>query len=150
MRIISLSEEEVRALLQRSHIGRIACARHDQPYIVPIGFSFDSEKNCLYSFSAVGQKIQWMRENPRVCIEVDDIVDKDHWSTVVIFGGYEELTDSPADAEARQRAQVLFEERSEWWFPAAGRTESGAPSAVVIYRIRIDRLTGRSAWRRRL
>ncbi|HVJ27924.1 MAG TPA: pyridoxamine 5'-phosphate oxidase family protein, partial [Vicinamibacterales bacterium] len=91
MRIISLSEEEVRALLQRSHIGRIACARHDQPYIVPIGFSFDSEKNCLYSFSAVGQKIQWMRENPRVCVEVDDIVDKDHWSTVVIFGGYEEL-----------------------------------------------------------
>ena len=114
------------------------------------GFSFDPERNCLYSFSAVGQKIHWMRENPRVCIEVDDIVDKDHWSTVVIFGGYEELTDSPADTEARQRAQVLFEERSEWWFPAAGRTEAGAPSAVVIYRIRIDRLTGRSAWRRRL
>ena len=150
MRIISLSEEEVVALLQRSQIGRIACSRHDQPYIVPIGFSFDSERNCLYSFSGVGQKIDWMRENPRVCVEIDDIADKDHWSTVVIFGGYEELTDAPADAKARARAQVLFEERSEWWFPAAGTTEAGAPSAVVIYRIRIDRMTGRRVSRRRL
>ena len=91
-----------------------------------------------------------MRENPRVCVEVDDIADKDQWATVLIFGGYEELTDAPADMEARQRAQVLFEERSEWWFPAAGRTELGAPSAVVIYRIRIDRMTGRRVSRRRL
>ena len=150
MRIITLSEEDSVALLQRSWLGRIACARHDQPYIVPIGFSFDAERSCLYSFSAVGQKIEWMRENPRVCVEVDDIDDKDHWTTVLIFGRYEELTDAPEVAEARQRAQVLFEERSEWWFPAAGRTDSGAPSAVVIYRISIDRMTGRRVSRRRL
>ncbi len=127
----------------------IACARHDQPYIVPIHFSFDAERKCLYSFSAIGQKIDWMRENPRVCVEVDDIADKDHWTTVLIFGGYEELTDSSDDIDARRRARILFEGRSEWWFPAAGKTESGTPSAVVIYRIRIDRMTGRQAARTR-
>ena len=149
MRIGSLSEGECAALLQRSELGRIACARHDQPYIVPIHFSFDAARKCLYSFSAIGQKIDWMRENPRVCVEVDDIADKDHWTSVLIFGGYEELTDSSDDIDARRRARILFEGRSEWWFPAAGKTEAGPPSAVVIYRIRIDRMTGRQAARTR-
>ncbi len=149
VRIRDLSEVETVALLQCSDVGRLACARHDQPYIVPIHFSFDPAERCLYSFSAVGQKIEWMRENPKVCVEVDDITDKDHWTTVLMFGRYEELTDSPQDKAARLRAQQLFELRPEWWFPAAGKTSSREPHAIVIYRLRIDRMSGRRASRSR-
>ena len=149
MRIRDLSEVETVALLQRSDLGRLACARHDQPYIVPIHFSFDPDGKCLYSFSAVGQKIEWMRENPRVCVEVDDIAGKHHWTSVLIFGRYEELTASREDQAARRRAQELFELRPEWWFPAAGKTSSREPHAVVIYRIRIERMSGRQASRSR-
>ena len=89
MRIRELTGLECSDILQRSELGHLACARHDQPYIVPIHFSFDNQRQCLYAFSTVGQKIQWMRENPRVCIEVEDITDKNYWTTVLIFGIYE-------------------------------------------------------------
>lgn len=147
MRIRELTELECSDILQHSELGHLACSRHDQPYIVPIHFSFDPQRKCLYAFSAVGQKIEWMRENPRVCVEVGDIKDKSHWTTVVIFGAYEDLGDSPEDASARTRAQRLFERRPEWWFPAAAKTDSVEHSAVVIYRIRINRMTGRRTTR---
>lgn len=147
MRIRELTEAECLAVIGRSELGRLACVRRDQPYVVPIHFSFDPDRKCLYGFSSVGQKIKWMRENPRVCVEVDEITDKDHWTTVLIFGGYEELGESPDDKAAKQRAQELFKARPEWWFPAAARTASHEPHAIVVYRIRIDRLTGRRAAR---
>lgn len=149
MRIRELSDAECLGLLQRSKLGRLACSRNDQPYILPIHLYFDSGAKCLYGFSTVGQKIEWMRENPRVCVEVDEVTDKDRWTTVLVFGAYEELGDSREDAAARNRAQTLFEATPEWWFPAAARSESREPHAVVLYRIRIDRVSGRQAARGR-
>ena len=147
MLIHELNHTECSAVLQRNSLGRLGYARFDQPYIVPIHFSYDQRRHCLYAFSAVGQKIEWMRENPRVCVEVDDITDKNHWTTVLIFGGYEELTESPDDSADRRRALKLFEQRPEWWFPAAAKADSRERHAVVVYRIRIDRQSGRRAAR---
>ena len=147
MRIRELGDDEVLAFLERFRLGRLACARNEQPYIVPVHLYLDPEARCLYGFSMVGQKIEWMRENPKVCVAVDDISDKDHWTSVLIFGTYEELGDSTEDNAARNRAQALFESRPDWWFPAAARTTSREPHAVVLYRIRIDRVSGRQAAR---
>ena len=88
-----------------------------------------------------------MRENPLVCLEVDEVADKNHWQTVVIFGRYEEILDSPEEAEARLRAEALFKQRPEWWLPAAGKVDSRERHGVVVYRIHIDRVTGRRAAR---
>ena len=147
MQIRELSGEQCLELLKRTRLGHLACAVEGQPYVVPIHFSFDAERNCVYGFSAVGQKIAWMRENPLVCLEVADIADKNRWTTVLLFGRYEEIQDSPDDAETRQRVWDLFQERREWWLPAAAKLGSRESHAVVIYQIHIDRLTGRSASR---
>jgi nitroimidazol reductase NimA-like FMN-containing flavoprotein (pyridoxamine 5'-phosphate oxidase superfamily) len=97
----------------------------------------------------VGQKIEWMRENPKVCVEVEDIADKNRWTTVLAFGRYEEMADSPADNAARESAQELFQRRPEWWLPAAAKAGEREHHAMVIYRIQIDRLSGRRASRDR-
>ena len=149
MLIHELEPSECADVLGRNDLGRLGCARLDQPYIVPIHFSFDAERNCLYAFSAVGQKIAWMRENPRVCVEVEEISDKSHWTTVLAIGSYEELERSPEHADARRRAEQLFAQRREWWLPGAGKSASRETQDVVVYRIRIDRLTGRRAARDR-
>jgi nitroimidazol reductase NimA-like FMN-containing flavoprotein (pyridoxamine 5'-phosphate oxidase superfamily) len=148
MLIHELTPKECAEILARTNLGRLACAKDGQPYVVPVHFSFDAEKGCVYSFSAIGQKVTWMRGNPLVCLEVEDVTDKDHWQTVVAFGRYEEIHDSPEAAAARQRALELFEQRPEWWFPAAAKIGSSEHHAVVIYRIQIDRMTGRRATRR--
>jgi uncharacterized protein len=147
MRIRELTAIECSELLVRSDVGRLACARHDQPYIVPIHFSFDPADQCLYAFSTVGQKVQWMRENPKVCVEVEEISDKDHWTTVVILGRYAELPDFPENAPAREKARLLFQERPQWWLPGLARTDLREHHSVVIYRISIDRISGRHASR---
>ena len=150
MLIHELGAPDCMVILERSDLGRLACAHHDQPYIVPIHFSFDRERQCLYAFSAIGQKIEWMRENPKVCVEVEDLADRAQWTTVLAFGRYEEMGDSPEDQASRNAARALFEGRPEWWLPAAGKVASrDEHPSVLIYRIRIDRLTGRRAGRRR-
>lgn len=147
MLIHELNTPECEDLLRREHLGRLACTRDGQPYIVPIHFSYDPDHCCLYAFSTVGQKIVWMRENPKVCVEVEDIADKNRWTTVLVFGRYEEISDAFEEAETRRRAWERFQHRPEWWFPAAAKLSSGEHHAMVIYRIVIDRLTGRRAAR---
>lgn len=151
MRISELNAAECEEILARADVGRLACSRHDQPYIVPIHFSFDAGRKCLYAFSTVGQKIDWMRQNPKVCVEIEDVADKNHWTTVLAFGRYEEMGDSPIDRAARKAVEQLFSKRPEWWLPAAAKVGSREQEhhAMVIYRIQIDRITGRRASRDR-
>ena len=147
MLIHDLNASECAEILSRNDLGRLGCSRYDQPYIVPIHYSFDAERNCLYAFSTIGQKIEWMRENPKVCLEVEEIGDRDHWTTILAIGRYEEVHQDPGEAEARTRAEQLFRQRREWWLPGAAKLESGEHPDVVVYRIQIDRLTGRRAAR---
>ena len=146
MVIHPLTPDECFELLARARQGRLACSRYEQPYIVPFSFYLDRPRACLYSFSTLGQKIEWMRANPRVCVEADEIVDRLNWTTVVVFGRYEELADSPEDEAARRRAFELFQQRDAWWLPGAGKPPSGDEHATaIIYRITIDRMSGRRA-----
>ena len=146
MLIHDLTPQECAEILRRTNLGRLGCARDGQPYVVPIHFSFDPDRGCVYSFSGVGQKVSWMRDNPRVCLEVDDIANKNHWQTVIVFGRYEEIHDSPEEREARERAETLFQQRPEWWLPAAAAT-AGSRVRHIVYRIHVEEITGRRAAR---
>jgi nitroimidazol reductase NimA-like FMN-containing flavoprotein (pyridoxamine 5'-phosphate oxidase superfamily) len=145
MLIRELTTDHCRAILQRTNLGRLACVRYNRPYIVPIYFNF--HEDALYSFATVGKKIQWMRTNPRVCVEVDEIVDQFNWTTVVVEGRYEELTKTAAHVAARKRAFELFETRRDWWYPAGAKTVSSELRSPVIYCIEIESVTGRRAAR---
>ena len=146
MLIAELTVDECRAILRGTNLGRLACVRYSQPYIVPIYFDFYDDY--LYSFATKGKKIQWMRTNPRVCVEVDEIVDQFNWTTVVAEGRYEELTKAPAHEAARKRAYSLLQNRPDWWFPAGAKTTRSSPErAPIIYRIEIESLSGRQASR---
>jgi nitroimidazol reductase NimA-like FMN-containing flavoprotein (pyridoxamine 5'-phosphate oxidase superfamily) len=146
MRIEELTGPECLTILEHTNLARLACSRDDQPYIVPIYVDFDG--HALYSFSMHGQKIEWMRLNPSVCVEVDNIVDQYEWTTVVVFGRYEELKETPEYETLRDRAAQLFRHRPEWWFPAVGRV-SHEPSRYgpVVFRIRVTSMHGRRAVR---
>ena len=141
-------DDECEAVLRRTNVARLGCARDNQPYVIPIYFKFDALKadaKCLYSFANLGQKIQWMRRNPLVCVEVDDVTDHLHWTTVIVFGRFEELT--AERGEAADRAYDLLRDRREWWLPAAARTAVSERYAPIVYRIRIDSMSGRRAAR---
>jgi uncharacterized protein len=147
MTIHELTRDECRTSIAGKHLARLACARDNQPYIVPIFCYYDREGECLYSVAAHGQKVDWMRANPRVCVEFSDIKDQFNWRTIVAFGRYEEVTESAADDHLRRRAHELVEQRQEWWLPGMQKPDPDVPARTIVYRIRIDELTGRRATR---
>jgi nitroimidazol reductase NimA-like FMN-containing flavoprotein (pyridoxamine 5'-phosphate oxidase superfamily) len=139
--IHELSPDECEAVLQRATIGRVACAKDGQPYIIPVHVAF--QERYLYGVATLGQKIEWMRTNSRVCVEVEEITEPRHWTTVLVFGHYEELPSTSIDREGRARAEQLLAERSEYWLPATAKVPSREHATPVLYRISIIRVTGR-------
>jgi uncharacterized protein len=148
MVIHELTSAQCREFLARQTLAHLACARSNQPYITPISYYYDAVGDCLYSFATLGQKIEWMRENPKVCVEVDEILDRFNWTSVIVVGHYHELLDAPGEVAALVRARELFEQQQAWWLPGAGQLTSGREHASpVIYRIVIARASGRRAGR---
>jgi nitroimidazol reductase NimA-like FMN-containing flavoprotein (pyridoxamine 5'-phosphate oxidase superfamily) len=147
MIVHELTQDECRAFLGGVGQGRLGCSRADQPYVVPFFFYLDAKGDCLYSFSALGRKIDWMRGNPKVCVEVDEIADQLNWTSVVVFGRYQELhPDSKQDEDERRRAYQLFQQRFAWWLPGLGKLASGDEHYTpIVFRIVIDKITGRRA-----
>ena len=146
MIIHELTPSECREVLGRNTYGRLGCARQGQPYVVPFAFRLDPAGGCLFSLSTPGQKIDWMRENPKVCVEVDEMVDQFHWTSVLAFGRYEEIKDTRQDEDLRRQAHDLFQQRTVWWLPALGKLASGEERhSSIVYRILIDNLSGRRA-----
>lgn len=76
--------------------------------------SFTYEAGRLYSFSIVGQKITWMRTNPLVWVETEELVNWEEWATVIVLGRYEELPNTANDSD-RTFAYDLLQRRRMWW-----------------------------------
>jgi uncharacterized protein len=141
---MEMTVEECRDALARASVGRLACACENQPYVVPVSFAVD--KNRVYSFSMPGRKIDWMRENPRICLEIDRVESPNDWTCVVVLGRYEELLDTAEYQPARRRALELLESRAMWWLPGSVPLANGherGDAVPVFYRINIEHLTGR-------
>jgi len=154
MVIQEMTTDDCHRVLARTRLGRLACARENQPYVVPIYFVYDQP--FLYSFTTLGQKIEWMRSNPLVCVEMDEVEDIDHWSSIVIFGQYEELpepgwqTARPTWTSSPERLHAfeLLQKHAEWWEPGCACCTHRSPEQTLIpvfYRIHIDRITGHRA-----
>lgn len=148
MLIEELDRQSSLDLLSHMHLGRLACCNGTQPYLVP--FYFACEGNYVYSFSMIGKKIEWMRANPLVCIQADEVVGPQKWASIIVFGSYQELPDTPQWSIERATAFDLLRRRAMWWEPAyakkaiQGEVRSPEP---LFFRIHIDEITGRRATR---
>ena len=141
MVVHELTEQECLAILAGTNVARLACALDNQPYVVPIHVHLEGE--FLYSYATEGQKIEWMRRNPLVCLEVAVLSSPTRWSSVVVFGRYEELPRLPEYKDARLVAQRLFQGHLMWWQPASVPLAGREYRNPVVFRIRIRRVTGR-------
>ena len=133
-------------LLARTHFGRLACAQANQPYVVPFYFAY--HQDFIYSFTTVGQKIDWMRSNPLVCVQADEVGSPQEWVSVIVFGRYEELPDTPEYERQRAVAHDLLQKKAMWWEPGYVKTiQHGTerPLVPVYYRIHVAQITGHCA-----
>jgi nitroimidazol reductase NimA-like FMN-containing flavoprotein (pyridoxamine 5'-phosphate oxidase superfamily) len=121
----------------------LACSKDDQPYIVPISIAYSGDH--IYSFATLGQKVDWMRSNPLVCLEVEEIVSKIDWRTVLIFGQYEELE---RNNELRNVAHELLSNSANWWQPGYAKTiikDKERPLEPIYFRVSVTQVSGHEA-----
>lgn len=143
MLITEMERQSSIALISRVCLGRLACSLEGQPYITPMFWV--AEGNYLYSFSTVGKKIIWMRQNPLVCIEFEEVLTGQSWATVIVQGRYEELPDTPEHKESRNRAYALLSTKPAWWEPGYAKTDLDGgtrPLAPLYLRVQIDQVSG--------
>jgi len=147
MLIEEMTRDACLDFLRHHRLGRLACVCNGQPYVTP--FYFAADKGYLYAFGTLGRKIHWMRANPLVCVEVDEIDTPERWSSVVVMGRYEELVAGSEFEQLRHRAFSLLQQRPVWWEPGFGRarkTEGEDRTLDPLYfRIHIDEISGHVA-----
>lgn len=132
-----LNNDEARRLFQAARIGRLGCVVNGEPYVVPINYQLEGDD--LYSHSLPGLKISGLRENPHACVQVDEIESDLHWRSAIAFGRYEEVS------RPNERADILT--RLLHKFPMLTPVEAaiaadGSAAEVIVFRIRIERMTG--------
>jgi nitroimidazol reductase NimA-like FMN-containing flavoprotein (pyridoxamine 5'-phosphate oxidase superfamily) len=133
----TLNEVEASKLFQSARVAHLGCIVNGEPYVVPINYQIDGDS--LYSHSLPGLKISGLRENPRACVQVDEIESDLRWRSAIAFGRFEEFTNR------HERTEILAKLLHQ--FPMLTPVESaiaidGAAPEVIVFRIKIERLTG--------
>jgi len=141
-----LDKTQIQNLLTSQVVGRLACVEGNQPYVVPVTYTYDGEY--IYSQSNEGKKLNILRKNPHVCFEVERMTSLNNWQCILAFGEFEEL-DGKKAVEARK---LLFDRvfslmTSSTIHPyeheVTARPDDSSRVKYVMYRIKIEKLSGR-------
>lgn len=142
-----LHEEQMEDLLKNQVVGRIGCHSADTIYVVPVNYIY--KEGVIYCHSAKGLKIDLMRANPKVCFEVENIIDMTRWQSVIAWGRFEEIT---ALNEQEEVLQQLVNKVSPYIADDSVTREHGfvdeesdigTTVELIIYKIIVSRKTGR-------
>jgi nitroimidazol reductase NimA-like FMN-containing flavoprotein (pyridoxamine 5'-phosphate oxidase superfamily) len=137
----NLSSDEIEEFLRGQRIARLGCHADGTTYVVPLIYAYDD--GAVIAVTTEGRKTAILRENPSVCVEVDeyDADGKGSWRSVIAQGTYEELA-----GDAVEPALALMRER---FARTAGRTTEPRPLGpnVVILRINFTEMSGRAVER---
>ncbi len=146
--IENLEIRECKELLNNNYIGHLAFISQNEPYIIPITYYYNQVNNSIVSYSAEGHKIEAMRKNDAVSIEVEEIKSVNNWRSVSIHGTFEELKGIDAKYllhEFTQNVKKIIT-RKEGAHPkfisefSSKLSEQGIP---IVYRININKITGK-------
>lgn len=141
-----LTNEQIDILLVSCVVGHLGCCTNDTPYVIPIAYAYDGTN--IYSHAREGTKIDLMRKNPQVCLEVDQVDDLSNWRSVIVWGTFEELQGEQAEIAMQLLKNRLHPLKTGFYSQSLleltpkemGRIKD---AKEVLYRIRITQKSGR-------
>lgn len=134
-----LSPDEVTAVLARNTFGRLAYSFRDRVDVRPLSYVYAD--GWLYGRTEDSDKLTTLRHNQWVAFEVDEVRGPFDWVSVVVHGGFYLL--SPVGA-GRERWEEAVE-RLRRVSPHALTADDPTPHRMVLFRIAVQELSGRSA-----
>ena len=136
-----MSTLEINEFVLEQRVGRVGCHAGGVTYVVPVIFAWDVDS--FYVYTTEGQKVAMMRDNARVCFEIDEYVVDGGWRSVIVQGVYEELRDE----DAQRALRILTERLSPTTGAKREARDPGEGRAAVAFRIRALEMTGRKVVR---
>jgi len=141
--------DAISKVIENGQVCRIALAKDNRPYIIPVSYGYDGEAIYFHTHSKTGLKLEYLEANNRVCFEIENNVElvaheekPCDWSfrfqSVIGFGKVAELA---VDTDKRIGLQSIMNQYSdkEWSF-------DGIPlSAVAVWKISIESMTGKQS-----
>jgi nitroimidazol reductase NimA-like FMN-containing flavoprotein (pyridoxamine 5'-phosphate oxidase superfamily) len=144
---------EITAILNTNRICHLAMSVDDQPYVIPMIYAY-SEGELFFHCAEVGQKLDMLRRNPKVCFEIqssktDSIVENSDkpcdwgiaFESVVGYGSAEIIDDRETkikcyDLLIKKMQPKGYIHREELY------TEKKIKGTYII-KVKIERMTGK-------
>ena len=140
--VLDLNEREVEDMLRRNNFCHFACTLNDKPYVVPMNFAY--EMPFIFVYTTAGMKSKILDMNPQVCLQVEEIVDRSDWRSLIVHGNAVRIID-PVE---RERIFKLILETNPTLMPAMSIRWTDnwiRENKEVVYRIDPTEKSGRSA-----
>ncbi len=139
--------EKIGAIIRNCLVCHLALSRDDQPYVLPVSFGYDGDFVYFHT-GFVGQKIDYIGANPRVCFQFEDSVAVAPdpvdpcktgltYRSVIGYGHVEEVEDLKAKERGLNCLMAQYGQQDHA-YPLE------ALEGVCIWRIVIESMTGKA------
>ena len=140
------SREEIDTVISAAQVCRIAMAKDDEPYLVPVSFGYDGDSIFIHT-AKTGRKLDFFEANTRVCFEFEanvsirkDDDDACAWTfafeSVIGYGTITELL-STTDKSAGLNQIMRHYSGRDWTF------DEKQTATTRVWRIEVESLTGK-------
>lgn len=143
-----LTVNEIIRVLKNNYIGHLGFIAQLVPNVLPITYYYDEPDNTIISYSSEGYKIDAMRKNSLVCLQVEDIVSNYNWQSVLAYGTFEELSGADAKQKLHSftegvKGVVLRKENREAEFINEFSSKMYSRGSPIVYRVKINDFIGK-------
>lgn len=136
--IKNLDEQTAYKLLKEQGLGHLGVVLETgEPYVVPVNYVYLDDEIFLHTLP--GAKLDALRANGKVCLQVEKIKKNCRWQSVIAFGEFREIK------KTNKKIRVLqeFTERFKNLTPVEAMSEDNwNPGGVIVFRINIRSITG--------
>lgn len=132
---------QIREVLKRVGYGHLGMARGSKPYVVPVHYAYDDP--FIYIYTTEGKKTEIIKDNPEICLQVEDVKSEKDWESVIVSGEAVQIT----DLEERERALGFILKDNPTLTPAVSIRWMDSwvrENIEVIYKVFPRMMTGRS------
>jgi uncharacterized protein len=119
-----------------------SCCRNEIPYVVPVHYAV--KDGVIFVYTTEGKKTDIINQNPHVCLQIEDVADNRHWTSVIVDG----VATQVSAPEERDLAIKLITQANPTLTPAISvhwKDLWVKENREVVYRIVPTATSGRAA-----
>ena len=144
----SMLKKDCIQILNNNYIAHLAYIYNNAPFIIPITYYFDQNENIIISYSDEGHKINALRINPFVALQLDEINSINNWKSIQIIGEFEELNGSVAKMQLHKFSNnvkniIAKKVNKNPELIESFSSKLNTDSIPIVYRIKIKEIIGK-------